>query len=65
MSCHVGNYDEFSYIDSSLQCFNETEECEEVVLNKWQKTTRRQQKDLEFRDLFPVVTAITDETVCQ
>jgi hypothetical protein len=29
------NYEEFSYIDSSLQCFNENEDCEEH-----QKTNR-------------------------
>jgi hypothetical protein len=28
---HIRNYEEFSYIDSSLQCYNENEDCEEAI----------------------------------
>jgi hypothetical protein len=28
----IGNYEEFSFINSSLQCHNENEDCEEAVV---------------------------------
>jgi hypothetical protein len=33
-TCHVGNYEEFSCRDNSLQCFNENEDCEESVIEQ-------------------------------
>jgi hypothetical protein len=39
---HNGNYEEFSCINSSLQCYNENEDCEEAIVEqiaaKHQKT---------------------------
>jgi hypothetical protein len=31
---HIGNYKEFSFIYSSLQRYNENEDCEETVLER-------------------------------
>jgi hypothetical protein len=42
----IGNYEEFSYSDSSVRCFNEYEDCEDVVVEeiaeKHQKMTEGQ-----------------------
>jgi hypothetical protein len=39
---NVGNYEEFSCIDNSLQCYNENEDCEDAIVEqiaaKHQKT---------------------------
>jgi hypothetical protein len=29
---HIGNYEEFLYIDNNLQCYNENEDCEEAIV---------------------------------
>jgi hypothetical protein len=46
---HVGNYEEFSCIDNSLQCYNENEDCEDAVVEqiaaKHQKTSEYQETD--------------------
>jgi hypothetical protein len=43
---HVGNYEEFSCIDNSLQCYNENEDCKvatvEQIAVKHQKTPEDQ-----------------------
>jgi hypothetical protein len=43
----IGNYEEFSFINSSLQCCNENEDCEEAVVEriatKHQKTSEGQE----------------------
>jgi hypothetical protein len=39
---HVRNYEEFSYIDSSLQYYNENEDRVEQTAAKQQKTTENQ-----------------------
>jgi hypothetical protein len=43
----IGNYEEFSSINSSLQCCNENEDCEETVVErtavKHQKTSEDQE----------------------
>jgi hypothetical protein len=43
----IRNYEEFSFINSSLQCCNENEDCEEAVveriLTKHQKTSEDQE----------------------
>jgi hypothetical protein len=31
---HVENYEEFSCIDNSLQCYNENEDCEEAIVEQ-------------------------------
>jgi hypothetical protein len=31
---YIGNYKEFSFIYSSLQCYNENEDCEKVVVER-------------------------------
>jgi hypothetical protein len=31
---HVGNYEEFSCTDNSLQCYNANEDCEEVTVEQ-------------------------------
>jgi hypothetical protein len=36
---HVRNYEDFSCIDNSLQCYYENEDCEEQLLNKLQQNT--------------------------
>jgi hypothetical protein len=38
---HVGNYDEFSCTDNSLQCYNENEDCDEATV---EQSTVKQQK---------------------
>jgi hypothetical protein len=30
----ISNYEEFSFIDSSLQCHNENEDCEQAVVER-------------------------------
>jgi hypothetical protein len=46
---HVGNYEEFSCINNSLQCYNENEDCEEAIVEqiaaKQQKTSEYQETD--------------------
>jgi hypothetical protein len=46
---HVGNYEEFLYIDSSLQSCNENEDCEEAIVEQitanHQKTSEDQESD--------------------
>jgi hypothetical protein len=67
----IRNYDEFSYIESSLRCFHEINIVRKWLLNKLQKNTRRQQKvrklirmtqlnmkDQGFRYFLPVVTGL-------
>jgi hypothetical protein len=48
MHC-VGNYEEFSCIDNSLQCYNENENCEDAIVEqiaaKHQKTSEYQETD--------------------
>jgi hypothetical protein len=43
----TGNYEEFSFINSSLRCCNENEDCEEAVVEriatKHQKTSEDQE----------------------
>jgi hypothetical protein len=45
----ISNYEEFSWIDSSLQCYNGNEDCEEAVVEeiaaKRQKTSEDQETD--------------------
>jgi hypothetical protein len=31
---HVRNYEEFSCINTSLQCYNENEDCEEAIVKQ-------------------------------
>jgi hypothetical protein len=31
---HVGNYEEFSCINNSFQCYNENEDCEEAIVEQ-------------------------------
>jgi hypothetical protein len=31
---HITNYEEFSCIDSNLQCYNENEDCEEEIVER-------------------------------
>jgi hypothetical protein len=33
---HIRNYEEFSCINNSLQCYNENEDCEEAVVEQLQ-----------------------------
>jgi hypothetical protein len=40
----VGNYEEFSCADSSRQCYNENEDCEEAIVEQLQWNARRYQK---------------------
>jgi hypothetical protein len=46
---HVRNYEEFSCIDNSLQCYNENEDCEDAIVQqiavKHQKTSEYQETD--------------------
>jgi hypothetical protein len=46
---HIGNYEEFSCIDSSLQCYNENEYREDTTVEqiaaKHQKTSAYQETD--------------------
>jgi hypothetical protein len=46
---HVGNYEEFLYINSSLQSYNENYECEEAIVEqiaaKHQETSEDQESD--------------------
>jgi hypothetical protein len=46
---HVGNYEEFSCIDNSLQCYNENEDREDAIFEqiaaKHQKTSEYQETD--------------------
>jgi hypothetical protein len=46
---HVGNYEEFSCINSSLQYYNEYEDCEDTIVEqiaaKHQKTSEYQETD--------------------
>jgi hypothetical protein len=46
---HVGNYEKFSCIDNSLQCYNENKDCEkataERIAAKHQKTPEYQETD--------------------
>jgi hypothetical protein len=30
----IGNYEEFSYIDNSIHCYNENEDCEEAIVEQ-------------------------------
>jgi hypothetical protein len=43
----IGNYEEFSFINSSLQCCNENEDCDtavvEFIARKHQKTSEDQE----------------------
>jgi uncharacterized membrane-anchored protein len=41
----MSNYEEFSCIDSSFQCYNENEDCEEANCGKHQKTSENQESD--------------------
>jgi hypothetical protein len=47
LGMHISNYKESSFINSSLQCCNESEDCEEVVVEriamKHQKTSEDQE----------------------
>jgi hypothetical protein len=47
MAMLIGNYEEFSFINSSLQCCKENEDCEEAVVEriatKHQKTSEDQE----------------------
>jgi hypothetical protein len=31
---HVGNYKQFSFINSSVQCYNKNEDCEEAIVEQ-------------------------------
>jgi hypothetical protein len=31
---HVGNYEDFSCMDNSLQCYNENEDCEDEIVEQ-------------------------------
>jgi hypothetical protein len=46
---HVGNYEEFSRTDSSLQCYNKNEDCDEEIVEqieaKHNKTSDDQESD--------------------
>jgi hypothetical protein len=46
---HVGNYEQFSCIDNSLQCYKENEDCEDAIVEqisvKRQKTSTYQETD--------------------
>jgi hypothetical protein len=44
---HVGNYDEFSCINSSLQCYNENEDCEDAIV---EQIAAKHQKTSEYHD---------------
>jgi hypothetical protein len=62
---HIGNYKEFSFIYSSLQCSNEDEDCEKAVverivakhqkIRKLIRMTHLSMKECQFRYLFPFV----------
>jgi hypothetical protein len=65
----IGNCEEFSYMDSSVQCFNEYEDCEEVVVEQiaekhWKTTEGQDTGDTTEHEgsrvqiLFPVVTGL-------
>jgi hypothetical protein len=40
----VGNYNEFSFIKNSLQCYSENEECEKAIV-KHQNTSEDKEAD--------------------
>jgi hypothetical protein len=46
---HVGNYEKFLCLNHSLQCYNENEDCVEVIVEqiavKHQKTSEDQETD--------------------
>jgi hypothetical protein len=43
---HIGNYEEFSFIYSSLQCYSENEDCEEAVV-EWIAAKHQETSDQE------------------
>jgi hypothetical protein len=51
LEMHHGNYEEFSCIDNSLQCYNENEDCEDAIVEqiavKRQKTSQYQETEEE------------------
>jgi hypothetical protein len=43
----VGNCEEFSCIDNSLQCYNENGDCEEAIV---EQTASKHQKSSEYQE---------------
>jgi hypothetical protein len=44
---HVGNWEEFSCIDNSLQCYNENEDCNDATV---EQSVAKQQKTSEYQE---------------